>query len=220
LEARSALPKGPVPIEEAIEALLKAPAAKFDESVDVAVRLGVDPRHADQMVRGVIALPHGTGKTVRVAAFAKGPKAEEAKDAGADIVGAEDLAQRIQEGFLEFDRVVATPDMMPIVGRLGRILGPRGLMPNPKVGTVTNEIGKAIRAIKAGQIEVRVDKGGNIHAPIGRRSFSADKLKENFEALMSELVRLKPAAAKGRYVLNVAISTTMGPSVRVDASRW
>ncbi|RME85670.1 MAG: 50S ribosomal protein L1, partial [Zetaproteobacteria bacterium] len=197
-----------------------APAAKFDESVDVAVRLGVDPRHADQMVRGVIALPHGTGKEVRVAAFAKGPKAEEAKEAGADIVGAEDLAERIQEGFLEFDRVVATPDMMPIVGRLGRILGPRGLMPNPKVGTVTTEIGKAIRAIKAGQIEVRVDKGGNIHAPIGRRSFSAEQLKENFEALMTELVRLKPAAAKGRYILGVAISTTMGPSVRVDASRW
>ncbi len=220
LEARKALPRGPVPVEEAIEAILQAPAAKFDESVDVAVRLGVDPRHADQMVRGVIALPHGTGKEVRVAAFAKGPKAEEAKEAGADIVGAEDLAERIQEGFLEFDRVVATPDMMPIVGRLGRILGPRGLMPNPKVGTVTTEIGKAIRAIKAGQIEVRVDKGGNIHAPIGRRSFSAEQLKENFEALMTELVRLKPAAAKGRYILGVAISTTMGPSVRVDASRW
>jgi len=219
-QARAMTPKEPLPLEKAIEVLLAQPAAKFDESVDVAVKLGVDPRHADQIVRGVIALPHGTGKPVRVAVFAKGPKAEEAKEAGADIVGAEDLAERIQQGFLEFDRVVATPDMMPIVGRLGRILGPRGLMPNPKLGTVTMDVAKAIKAIKAGQIEVRVDKGGVIHAPVGRRSFSAEQLKENIEALMSELVRMKPAAAKGRYVQGVVISSTMGPGVKVDASRW
>ena len=220
LEAKKQVPAGELPIDKAIEVVLAQPAAKFDESIDVAVNLGVDPRHADQMVRGVIALPHGTGKPVRVAVFAKGPKAEEAKAAGADIVGAEDLAERVQQGFLEFDRVVATPDMMPIVGRLGRILGPRGLMPNPKVGTVTMDVAKVVKAIKAGQIEVRVDRGGIIHAPIGRRSFPPEKLRENFEALMAELVRLKPAAAKGRYVQRITISSTMGPGVHVDASRW
>ncbi len=220
LEAKKMTPQEELPIDKAIEVVLAQPAAKFDESIDVAVNLGVDPRHADQMVRGVIALPHGTGKPVRVAVFAKGPKAEEAKEAGADIVGAEDLVERIQQGFLEFDRAVATPDMMPLVGRLGRILGPRGLMPNPKVGTVTMDVAKAVKAIKAGQIEVRVDKGGVIHAPIGRRSFPPEKLKENFESLMAELIRLKPAAAKGRYIQKITISSTMGPGVRVDASRW
>ncbi len=219
-EAKKLTPSGELPVEKAIEVVLAQPPAKFDESVDVAVNLGVDPRHADQMVRGVIALPHGTGKPVRVAVFAKGPKAEEAREAGADIVGAEDLAEKVQQGFLDFDRVVATPDMMPLVGRLGRILGPRGLMPNPKVGTVTMDVAKAVKAIKAGQIEVRVDKGGVVHAPIGRRSFPPEKLKENLEALMAELIRLKPAAAKGRYVQGVTISSTMGPGVRVDASRW
>jgi len=168
------------------------------------------------MVRGSISLPHGTGKTVRVAVFAKGPKAEEAKEAGADIVGAEDLVEKVQEGFLDFDRVVATPDMMAQVGRLGRVLGPRGLMPNPKLGTVTMDVAKAVKAIKSGQIEVRVDKAGVIHAPVGRRSFSEEQLVENIEHLIAELNRMKPAAAKGRYMQRMAISSTMGPGVRVD----
>ncbi len=214
--AIEATPKQPVTLEEAVKAVLAQPAAKFDESVDVAIKLGVDPRHADQMVRGSISLPHGTGKTVRVAVFAKGPKAEEAKEAGADIVGAEDLVEKVQGGFLEFDRVVATPDMMAQVGRLGRVLGPRGLMPNPKLGTVTMDVAKAVKAIKSGQIEVRVDKGGVIHAPVGRRSFGEDQLLENVRHLIAELNRMKPAAAKGRYMQRMAISSTMGPGVRVD----
>ncbi len=214
--AIEATPKQPVTLEEAVKAVLAQPAAKFDESVDVAIKLGVDPRHADQMVRGSISLPHGTGKTVRVAVFAKGPKAEEAKEAGADIVGAEDLVERVQGGFLDFDRVVATPDMMAQVGRLGRVLGPRGLMPNPKLGTVTMDVAKAVKAIKSGQIEVRVDKGGVIHAPIGRRSFSEEQLLENARHLIAELNRMKPAAAKGRYMQRMAVSSTMGPGVRVD----
>lgn len=215
-EARAATPRDPVALDKAIEVLLSQPAAKFDESVDVAVKLGVDPRHADQLVRGTIALPNGTGKAVRVAVFAKGPKAEEAKETGADIVGAEDLVEKVQAGFLDFDRVVATPDMMAQVGKLGRILGPRGLMPNPKLGTVTMDVSKAVAAIKSGQIEVRVDKGGVIHAPVGRRSFDAAKLIENIHYLIGELNRMKPAAAKGRYMQGIVVSSTMGIGVRVD----
>ncbi|MDX8407501.1 MAG: 50S ribosomal protein L1 [Mariprofundaceae bacterium] len=209
-------PKEPVSVQEAIKALLAQPGTKFDESVDVAIKLGVDPRHADQMVRGSIALPNGTGKTVRVAVFAKGPKAEEAKAAGADIVGADDLVEKVQEGFMDFDRVVATPDMMAQVGRLGRVLGPRGLMPNPKLGTVTMDVTKAVGAIKSGQIEVRVDKAGVVHAPVGRRSFDEAKLLENVEALLGELNRMKPSSSKGRYMLRMSISSTMGAGVPVD----
>ncbi len=215
-EARKGLPEGNVSIEAALEAVLAQPKAKFDESVDVAIKLGVDPRHADQMVRGSIALPNGTGKTARVAVFAKGPKAEEAEKAGADVVGAEDLMEKIQGGFMEFDRVVATPDMMGLVGRLGRVLGPRGLMPNPKLGTVTMDVAKAVTAIKSGQIEVRVDKAGVIHAPVGRRSFDVAKLNENVQFLISELNRMKPASAKGRYMKSFVVSATMGAGVRVD----
>jgi large subunit ribosomal protein L1 len=215
-EARSCVPENSVSVKEALAAIMAQPKAKFDESVDVAIKLGVDPRHADQMVRGTIALPNGTGKTARVAVFAKGPKAEEAEKAGADIVGAEDLAEKIQGGFMDFDRVVATPDMMGQVGRLGRVLGPRGLMPNPKLGTVTMDVAKAVAAIKSGQIEVRVDKAGVVHAPVGRRSFDAEKLNENVEFLISELNRMKPASAKGRYMQSFVLSATMGAGVRVD----
>ncbi len=215
-EARSCVPENNVSVKEALAAVLAQPKAKFDESVDVAIKLGVDPRHADQMVRGTIALPNGTGKTARVAVFAKGPKAEEAEKAGADIVGAEDLAEKIQGGFMDFDRVVATPDMMGQVGRLGRVLGPRGLMPNPKLGTVTMDVAKAVSAIKSGQIEVRVDKAGVVHAPVGRRSFDVEKLHENVEFLISELNRMKPASAKGRYMQSFVLSATMGAGVRVD----
>ena len=215
-EARSCVPETNVSVAAAVDAVLAQPKAKFDESVDVAIKLGVDPRHADQMVRGTIALPNGTGKTVRVAVFAKGPKAEDAEKAGADIVGADDLFEKIQGGFMDFDRVVATPDMMGLVGRLGRVLGPRGLMPNPKLGTVTMDVTKAVAAIKAGQIEVRVDKAGVVHAPIGRRSFNAAQLNENLEFLVSELNRMKPASAKGRYMQSFVISATMSAGVRVD----
>jgi large subunit ribosomal protein L1 len=210
------VPAQAVTVKEAVEAILQQPTAKFDESVDVAIKLGVDTRHAEQMVRGSIALPNGTGKTVRVAVFAKGPKAEEATAAGADIVGAEDLVEKVQGGFMDFDRVVATPDMMAQVGRLGRVLGPRGLMPNPKLGTVTMDVTKAVSAIKSGQIEVRADKSGVVHAPVGRRSFDAAKLIENVESLLSELNRMKPASSKGRYMLRMSISSTMGAGVRVD----
>jgi len=216
--AREVAPKSAVSIEAAVEAVLAQPAASFDESVDVAVKLGVDPRHADQLVRGTIALPNGTGKSVRVAVFARGPKAEEAEKAGADIVGAEDLVEKVQGGFLDFDRVVATPDMMAQVGKLGRVLGPRGLMPNPKLGTVTMDVAGAVSAIKSGQIEVRVDKGGVIHAPVGRRSFDAARLTENIRHLIDELNRMKPAAAKGRYMQRMVVSSTMGAGVRVDVA--
>jgi len=212
----AAVPAQAVTIKEAVDAVLAQPGTKFDESVDVAIKLGVDPRHADQMVRGSISLPNGTGKTVRVAVFAKGAKAEEAEAAGADFVGADDLVEKVQGGFMDFDRVVATPDMMAQVGRLGRVLGPRGLMPNPKLGTVTMDVTKAVTAIKAGQIEVRVDKGGVIHAPVGRRSFDAAKLNENIESLLADLNRMKPASAKGRYMQKMSISSTMGAGVRVD----
>ena len=216
--AREALPKEAVTVAKAVEVILAQAGAKFDESVDVAIKLGVDPRHADQMVRGSIALPNGTGKTARVAVFAKGPKAEEAEKAGADIVGAEDLVEKVKGGFMDFDRVVATPDMMAQVGQLGRVLGPRGLMPNPKLGTVTMDVTKAVSAIKSGQIEVRVDKAGVIHAPVGKRSFDAAKLQENINYLVAELNRMKPASAKGRYMQSATVSSTMGAGVRVDVT--
>ncbi|MDQ6952122.1 MAG: 50S ribosomal protein L1 [Mariprofundaceae bacterium] len=216
--SRESVPAGALDLSGAVSAITGQPKAKFDESVDVAVKLGVDPRHADQMVRGSISLPNGTGKTVRVAVFARAAKAEEATAAGADIVGSDDLFEKIQGGFLDFDRVVATPDMMGLVGRLGRVLGPRGLMPNPKLGTVTMDVTKAVGAIKAGQIEVRVDKAGVIHAPIGRRSFDDAQLLENIEYLFSELNRMKPASSKGRYMQSVVLSSTMGAAVRVDAA--
>jgi len=203
-------------VEEACTLIPECKIAKFDESVDVAVRLGVNPKYADQMVRGAAVMPHGTGKTVRVAVFAKADKAKEAEAAGADITGAEDLAEKIQGGFLDFDATVATPDMMGLVGKLGRILGTRGLMPNPKVGTVTFDVAKAVRELKAGRVEFRVEKAGIVHAPVGRVSFGSVKLRENLMALMELLMKLKPASAKGTYVRSIALSTTMGPSIRID----
>ncbi|NUN12714.1 MAG: 50S ribosomal protein L1 [Myxococcales bacterium] len=190
--------------------------AKFEESVDIAVKLGVNPRHADQMVRGACVLPHGTGKTARVVVFAKGEKAKEAEDAGADRVGGDDLVEDIKNGWLEFDKAIATPDMMGAVGKIGRVLGPRGLMPNPKVGTVTFDVGNAVKEAKAGKIEFRTEKAGIVHSTIGKKSFSANALEENARALIDTLIRLKPATAKGRYVRGVAVSTTMGPGVKVD----
>lgn len=203
---------------EAIQLVKKAASAKFDETVEVAVRLGVDPRKQDQNVRGVVVLPHGTGKTKRVLVFAKGEKAKEAEAAGADYVGDQDLINKIQQGWFEFDVCVATPDMMGEVGKLGRILGGKGLMPNPKAGTVTMDVAKAVQEIKAGKIEYRLDKAGQIHAPIGKVSFDAEKLNENFRALIDALVRAKPAAAKGIYLKNISISSTMGPGARIDAT--
>ncbi|MCS7235852.1 MAG: 50S ribosomal protein L1 [Armatimonadota bacterium] len=206
--------------EEAVRLVKAVARAKFDETVEAAVRLAVDPKHADQVVRGTVALPHGTGRPVRVLVFAKGEKAKEAEAAGADYVGAEELIQRIQqEGWTEFDVAVATPDLMGQVGRLGRILGPRGLMPNPKAGTVTFDVGRAVREIKAGKIEFRVDKAGIVHAPIGKASFSEQALLENFAALLDAVVRARPAAVKGQYIRSIALSPTMGPSVRVDPAR-
>jgi large subunit ribosomal protein L1 len=206
------------PLEEAIHVLMKAEGgAKFDETVELAVKLGVDPRQADQNVRGTVVLPHGRGKAVRVVVFAKGDKAKEASEAGADHVGADELAKKIQdEQWLDFDTAIATPDMMGAVGRLGKILGPRGLMPNPKVGTVTFEVGKAVREVKAGKVEFRVEKAGIVHVPIGKRSFGAEKLVANAHALLTSLLRAKPAASKGNYVQSIAVTTTMGPSVRID----
>ncbi|MCB9555876.1 MAG: 50S ribosomal protein L1 [Deltaproteobacteria bacterium] len=203
-------------LEEGCSVVATTATAKFDESVDVAVRLGVNPKYADQMVRGAVVMPHGTGKSMRVAVFAKGEKAAEAEAAGADVVGAEDLVERVQGGFLDFDATVATPDMMGLVGRLGRVLGTRGLMPNPKVGTVTFDIERVVKELKAGRVEFRVEKAGIVHAPIGRASFGADKIRENLLALVDLLLKLKPASAKGTYVRSVALSTTMGPSVRLD----
>jgi large subunit ribosomal protein L1 len=204
-------------LAEAIALMKKASFAKFDESVDIAVRLGVNPKYPDQMVRGAIVLPHGTGKVVRVAVFAKGEKEREAREAGADIVGAEDLVDRIQkENFLDFDQAIATPDMMGLVGRLGRVLGPRGLMPNPKVGTVTFDIAKTVKEVKGGRVEFRVEKAGIVHARIGKKSFSDEQLRENVLALVETLVKLKPSTAKGVYVRSVCISTTMGVGVKVD----
>jgi large subunit ribosomal protein L1 len=205
------------PLNEALALIQEAKRAKFDETVELVARIGVDPRKADQNVRGTVVLPHGTGKTVRVAVFAKGEKAKEAETAGADVVGAEDLAKRIsEEGWLEFDKAIATPDMMGIVGRLGKVLGPRGLMPNPKVGTVTMDVGKAVQELKGGKVEYRVDKAGNVHVPVGKASFNQQQLFENASSLLSSLLRAKPASAKGTYLLRVAVSSTMGPGVRVD----
>ena len=209
-----------VNLGEAVELVKKASNAKFDETVDVAVRLGVNPRHADQMVRGAVVLPHGTGQKVRVAVFAKGDKAKEAEEAGADIVGDDDLVAKVQEGFLEFDRVIATPDMMGKVGKLGRVLGPRGLMPNPKVGTVTPNVGAAVLEAKAGKIQYRVEKAGIVHARIGKVSFEAAQLAENANALIGQLVRQKPATAKGTYLRSITVSSTMGPGVRVDTTEF
>jgi large subunit ribosomal protein L1 len=202
-------------VEEAI-ALVKGNAtSKFDETVEVALNLGVDPRHADQMVRGVVNLPKGTGKTVRVAVFAKGAKADEAKAAGADVVGAEDLMETVQGGQIDFDRVIATPDMMGVVGRLGKVLGPKGLMPNPKLGTVTMDVTKAVTDAKGGQVEFRVEKAGIVHAGIGKASFSEADLRENFNAFMDAIIRNKPSGAKGKFVKKVSVSSTMGPGVKV-----
>jgi large subunit ribosomal protein L1 len=204
-------------LDEAIGVLKAMPGAKFDESVDLSFRLGVDPKHADQMVRGAVVLPHGIGKAVRVAVFAKGEKEREAREAGADVVGAEDLVERVQGGWMEFDTTIATPDLMGQVGRLGKVLGPRGLMPNPKLGTVTFDIGRAVREAKAGKIEFRVDKAGNIHTPVGKRSFSEQQLRDNAMALIEAIVRAKPSAAKGTYLKSLTVSSTMSPGVPVDA---
>jgi large subunit ribosomal protein L1 len=206
--------------KEAVDLLASAPKRKFDESVDVAIRLGVDPRKADQMVRGTVSLPNGTGKSVRVAVFAAGEKANEAREAGADVVGAQDLAERIEkENFLDFDAAVATPDLMGVVGKLGKVLGPRGLMPNPKTGTVTMDVAKAVSEIKAGKLEYRVDKGANVHLPIGKRSFTNDALLQNLQAVIDEIIRAKPAAAKGKYIKGVTLTSTMGPGIKVDWSK-
>jgi large subunit ribosomal protein L1 len=204
-------------LPEAMALLKSVAATKFDETVDVAINLGVDPRHADQMVRGAIVLPHGIGKSARVLVFAKGAKEKEARDAGADFVGGEDLAKKItDENWLDFERVIATPDMMGVVGRLGKVLGPRGLMPNPKLGTVTMDVATAVREQKAGKVEYRVDKSGIIHAVIGKRSFDAEKLVDNASALLGAVLRARPASAKGIYMKKVSISTTMGPAIRID----
>ena len=205
---------------EALELTLKTAKANFDETVELHVRLGVDPRHADQQVRGAVVLPNGTGKTVRVLVFAKGAKADEAKVAGADFVGAEELVQKIQsENWFDYDVVVATPDMMGVVGRIGRVLGPKGLMPNPKSGTVTFDVAKAIEEIKAGKVEYRVDKTSIVHCPIGKKSFGTEKLKQNFTALMDALIKAKPAAAKGQYLKSVSVSSTMGPSAKINPTK-
>lgn len=205
--------------EEALALVCKAAYAKFDETVEIAVRLGVDPRHADQMVRGAVVLPNGTGREARVLVFARGDKAKEARDAGADFVGAEDLAEKIQGGWLDFDRAVATPDMMSIVGRLGRILGPRGLMPNPRTGTVTNDVTSAVREIKQGKVEFRTEKTGLVHGRIGKVSFGSEKLLENMYAFMDAIMRAKPAAARGQYLRGVTVASTMGPGVPVNHAR-
>jgi len=203
--------------EEAIQLALDCSYASFDETVDLAVRLGVDPRHADQMVRGTVVLPNGVGKTVRVAVFAKGEKEKEAIEAGADYVGSDDLVEKVQKGWLEFDKAIATPDMMSAVGKLGRILGPRGMMPNAKLGTVTFDVAKAVSEIKAGKIDFKVEKAGIVHAPMGKVSFGVQKLLENIAAFMDTILRLKPAASKGTYLRSIALSTTMGPGIKVDS---
>lgn len=207
-------------VNEAIELVQKTAVANFDETIELAVRLGVDPRHADQQVRGTVVLPHGTGRTERILVFAKGDKVKEAEEAGADYVGGEELMKKIQdENWFEFDVVVATPDMMGVVGRIGRVLGPKGLMPNPKAGTVTFEVAQAVQEIKAGKVEYRVDKAAIINVPIGKKSFGTEKLTENFKTLMSAIIRSKPAAAKGRYLRSVTLASTMGPGIRVNGSK-
>ena len=205
--------------KEAIAVLKGFPDAKFDETVEIAFRLGVDPRKADQMVRGTVSLPNGSGKTVRVAAFAQGPKATEAKEAGADIVGGEELVEQVIAGNIDFDAAVATPDMMATVGKAGRVLGPRGLMPNPKTGTVTNDIGKAVQEIKGGKVEYKTDRTGNVHMIVGKKSFSEKQLLENYLSVVDEILRARPSAAKGKYIKTLTISTTMGPGIAIDANR-
>jgi len=217
LEAKKGIEPGKrYPLREAVEIVVKSTRAKFDETVEAAIRLGVNPQHADQMVRGSVVLPHGLGKSVRVLAFAKGEKEKEALDAGADFVGADDIIEKIKGGWLEFDRVVATPDMMGSVGKLGKILGPRGLMPNPKVGTVTFEVGKTVTELKAGKVEFRVEKAGIVHTPVGKVSFGAEKLMENIMAVIETVIKLKPASSKGTYMKGISLSSTMGPGVKVD----
>src|SRR4029077_4960115 len=206
-------------VEEALGILKKLPNAKFDETVDMSLRLGVDPKHADQMVRGAIVLPHGIGKAVRVAVFAKGEKEREAREAGADVVGAEDLVERLQGGFMEFDTAVATPDLRGQVGRLGKVLGPRGLMPNPKLGTVTFDVGRAVRDAKAGKVEFRVDKAGNVHVPVGKKSFALEQLAQNAMSLLEAIVRAKPSASKGQYLGSITASSMMVPGIHVDVQR-
>ncbi|MGF1660304.1 MAG: 50S ribosomal protein L1 [Rubrimonas sp.] len=216
--ARQARPEAALPLEKAIAFVQEKASAKFDETVEVSLNLGVDPRHADQMVRGSVTLPNGTGKTVRVGVFARGPKADEARSAGADVVGAEDLMEIVQGGKIEFDRCIATPDMMPIVGRLGKILGPRGLMPNPKIGTVTMDVKGAVEAAKGGQVTFRVEKAGIIHAGVGKASFPADKLAENIRSIVDAVAKAKPTGAKGTYLKKISLSSTMGPGVEVDVA--
>jgi large subunit ribosomal protein L1 len=205
-------------MDEALDLLPQVAYAKFDETVELALRLGVDPRHADQMVRGSVALPNGLGKSVRVLVFAKGEKEKEAQESGADVVGAEDLIEKIQKGWMEFDKAIATPDVMGMVSKLGKILGPRGLMPNPKVGTVTFDIAKTVKEMKAGRVEFRVDKAGNLHVPVGKVSFGKEKLLENLNSLLDAVTRLKPPTSKGTYVKGMAISTTMSPGIKIDPS--
>ncbi|MCU0577653.1 MAG: 50S ribosomal protein L1 [Desulfobacterota bacterium] len=218
-EARNKVdPQKKYALPDALTLVVENAYAKFDESVDVALRLGVDPRHADQMVRGSVVLPHGTGKTTRVLVFAKGEKEREAREAGADHVGAEDLAEKIQGGWLEFDKVIATPDLMGTVGKLGKVLGPRGLMPNPKLGTVTFDVAKAVADMKAGRVDFRVDKVGIVHCSVGKVSFGRDKILDNFKVLLEMIMKLKPSGSKGTYVKGVAVSSTMGPGVRIDPS--
>ena len=216
--AKSQIPAKPLTIEEAVPLMQKVKYVKFDETVEIAFRLGVDPKHADQMVRGTVVLPHGLGKSKRVLAIAGGEKQKEAQDAGADFVGGDDMVEKIQGGWMDFDAVVATPDMMKSVGRLGKVLGPRGLMPNPKTGTVTFEVAKAIREIKAGKVEYRVDKTGIVHVPAGKMSFATPSLVDNVHALVESIVKAKPAAAKGKYLRSVTLSSTMGPGIRLDTT--
>lgn len=207
------------PLEESLRLAKETARAKFDETVEMAIRLGVDPRQADQNVRGTVTLPHGMGKPVRVLAFAKGEKEKEAQEAGADFVGGEDLVKKISEGWLDFDKAVATPDMMGAVGRIGKILGPRGLMPNPRTGTVTMDIGKAVKEIKAGKLEYRVDKAGIVHVPVGKASFGAEQLIDNARAVLASILRAKPASAKGNYIKGVTVATTMGPGIKIDLAQ-
>ena len=204
------------PLDEAVKMIKERAKAKFDETVEIAMNLGVDPKHADQMVRGVVTLPNGTGRSVRVGVFARGPKADEARAAGADVVGAEDLVEKVQGGNIDFDRCIATPDMMPLVGRLGKVLGPRGMMPNPKIGTVTMDVTNAVKGAKGGSVEFRVEKAGIVQAGIGKASFSEEKLVENVKALADAVAKAKPAGAKGTYINRVAVSSTMGPGVKVE----
>ncbi len=211
-------PVAAYPLTDAVKMLKERAQTKFDETIEIALNLGVDPRHADQMVRGVVQLPHGTGKTLRVAAFARGAKADEAKEAGADLVGAEDLAERVQNGDIDFDRCVATPDMMPVVGKLGKVLGPRGLMPNPKLGTVTQDIAAAITAVKGGQVQFRVEKAGIVHAGVGKASFSEAQLIENVRAFVGAINQAKPSGAKSTFLKKMALSSTMGPGIKVDVA--